>query len=81
MSITKNGTWGNMSTRHEHKRQYAADKTTDLNILALLIRDHNFGNKMLYVRWNRLLADGLNQFAELHSQSLLALAMFGVSKH
>ena len=37
-----------------------------LHILPIFIGYHHFYNKVLDMRWNRLLADMLHQFAELH---------------
>lgn len=43
------------------------------NIFTFLIHNHNFDNEVLGVRRNRLLTDGLDELAELHGKTLLAL--------
>ena len=46
---------------------------THLDVLAFLISDHDLHDQVLDMRRNRLLADSLDQLAELEWQTFLAL--------
>ncbi len=48
-------------------------ESTDLDILAFFVANHNLDDEVLRVRRERLLAHVLDEFAELHRQALLAL--------
>jgi len=58
---------------------------THLDIVAILISDHNLDNEVVCVRWNGLLADMLYQATELHGHSLFVLTgdklAYLLSKH
>lgn len=48
---------------------------TNLDVLALLVHNHNLNNKVLHMRRDRFLADGRDEFAEAHGQTLLAFLL------
>jgi hypothetical protein len=52
---------------------YISINQTYLHILAFLVTDHYLGDQVFYVRWDRLLANSLNQLAKLEGQALSRL--------
>ena len=50
-------------------------KGADLDVLKVLIHNHDLHNKVLHMWRHRLLADSLDELAEAHAEALLALLL------